>query len=62
MSPEEEEELGGSCPRQVFPDRAWTRVGPSPWAWHRGLSSLWVSGVPWIHLPAGSLEHLVCLC
>lgn len=51
--------------RCFLTEHGWTWVGPSPWAWRRGLSSLWVSGltgVPWIHVPVGSLEHHVCLC
>lgn len=53
--------------RCFLAEHGWTWVGPSPWAWRRGLSSPWVSGltgvpVPGSMFPAGSLEHHVCLC
>lgn len=52
-----------------FPDRCfltehgWTWVGPSPWAWRRGLSSPWGSGLPGVPVPGSTfLEHPVCPC
>lgn len=47
MSPEEGEEPAGSCPRQVFPDRAWLDEG---WAQPLGLA-------PRTELPVGVRAH-----
>lgn len=68
MSPEEGEEPGGSCSRQVFPGGAWLDVG---WAQPLGLAprtelpmGVRAHGVPvpGSMFPAGSLENHVCLC